>query len=80
MVDRGIFIGNNGYMKTGDRVKGIMKENRITISEVAGKMGISRQALYKSLERDMGVERFLEIMEVMGYSVYYGKDGVVKKL
>ena len=46
-----------------------MKESGVTMSEVAGKIGISRQAMYKRMSGNMSLESFCEIADVLGYEV-----------
>lgn len=60
-------------------MKGILKEEGWTVTKVAEGLGISRQALYKRLNGNMSAESLIEIFNVMGYDLYYGKDGKVKR-
>lgn len=50
------------------------------VGEMSRELGISRQALYKRLNGRMKYETFSEMMKVMGYEVYYGKEGKVRKV
>ena len=52
----------------------------MTITELAERIGISRQALYKRLEGGMRYESFYECIRALGYELYYGKDGKVRKI
>lgn len=61
-------------------IREIMVRDGIKVSEVAERVGISRQAMYKRIQGDMKVSSFLGIMRAMGYEVYYGKDGKVKRI
>ena len=67
-------------MQSGEIVKRIVREEGITISELSRRLGISRQAMYKRLGGDMRSESLIECIEALGYGLYYGKDGRVKRL
>lgn len=68
-------------MDAGTRIRAILKEDKMTMTDLAERMGVSRQALYKRCERDMTFSHFVEAMEAMGYKLYYTKDGkTLKKL
>ena len=43
-----------------------LKRVKMTSTQVANKLGISRQSLYKSLDRKMSFERACEIWAAMG--------------
>lgn len=64
----------------GRMIKGIAKADGISLTELSEKIGISRQALYKRLDGGMKVESFIECLRALGYEVYYGKDGKVRKI
>lgn len=64
---------------TGKTIKAIAVNDGITITALAERMGISRQALYKRLNGDMKTSSFIECLNAMGYELYYGKDGKVRK-
>lgn len=64
----------------GRIVKAIAARDGVSITELAERIGISRQALYKRLDGDMRARSFVECMEALGYSLYYGKDGKVRKI
>ena len=57
-------------------ILGIAKAEKISMSELAERLGISRQALYKRLEGDMRSSSFIEIIEAMGYRVMCGKEKI----
>ena len=96
MVTRSIVVGLNcwagdkyrregemiGYEKEmyGRLIKGIAKADGVSLTELSERIGISRQALYKRLEGGMKVESFVECLEAMGYSLYYGREGKVRKI
>ena len=65
---------------TGKLIKKIAAEEGIMMSELSERLNISRQALYKRLDGDLRTSSFLEIMEAMGFTLYYGKNGEAKKL
>lgn len=64
----------------GRIVKAIAARDGVSLTELAERIGISRQALYKRLNGDMRARSFVECMEALGYSLYYGKDGKVRKI
>ncbi len=65
---------------TGKMIKEIAAEEGITMKDLAERLNITRQALYKRLDGDLRTSSFLGIMEAMGFAIYYGKDGKAKKL
>lgn len=67
-------------MEMGRIVKAIAARDGVSITELAERIGISRQALYKRLDGDMRSKSFIECMEALGYTLYYGKDGKVRKI
>lgn len=67
-------------MEMGRIVKAIAVRDGVSITELAERIGISRQALYKRLDGDMRARSFVECMEALGYTLYYGKDGKVRKI
>lgn len=60
-------------------IRTIAVSEGITLTELAKRIGISRQALYKRLTGGMRVSTFESCLRAMGYELYYGKDGKVKK-
>lgn len=67
-------------MSAGRVIRVIAVTEGIKMTEIAEGLGISRQALYHRLEGNMSYESFRECLKVMGYELYYGKDGEVKKI
>ena len=67
-------------MDVGKLIKIICITEGVSITELAQRLGISRQALYKRLEGDIRFSNFVECIEALGYELYYGKDGKVKKM
>ena len=67
-------------MKNGRIIKILAVTEGITMTELAKRLGISRQGLYKRLEGDMMLSSFKECLEAMGYGLYYGKDGEYRKV
>ena len=61
-------------------VKEICVREGVKISELARRLGISRQALYKRLEGGMKPESFHECIKALGYDLYIGKDGKVRRI
>lgn len=64
----------------GRMIKGIAKADGTSLTELSERIGISRQALYKRLDGGMKVESFVECLRALGYEVYYGRDGKVRKI
>ena len=78
---QGADLWSRGRMdKQGQMIKAICASEGITITELAERLGISRQALYKRLEGGMRYESFYECIRALGYDLYYGKDGKVRKI
>lgn len=67
-------------MEAGKLIKILCITEEVSMTELAQRLNISRQALYKRLEGGMRYENFVECMEALGYTLYYGKEGKVKKL
>lgn len=67
-------------MEIGKLIKILAVTEDIPLTELAEKVGISRQAMYKRLESGMKFESAREILKALGYDLYYGKDGSVKKI
>lgn len=67
-------------MEMGRIVKAIAARDGVSLTELAERIGISRQALYKRLDGEMRARSFVECMEALGYSLYYGRDGKVRKI
>lgn len=65
---------------SGKLIKMIAVNEGISLTDLAERLGISRQALYKRLNGDMRSSCFAECLTAMGYELYYGKDGKVKKI
>ena len=64
----------------GKTIRAIAVNDGVTLTELASRIGISRQALYKRLNGDMKTSSFRECIQAMGYDLYYGKDGKVRKI
>ena len=54
---------------SGEIVRGIAKKEGVSLTELAERLGVSRQALYKRLGGDMRFSSFVECMESIGYEV-----------
>ena len=67
-------------MDAGKLIKILCITEGVSITELASRLGISRQALYKRLEGEIRFSSFTECLEALGYELYYGKDGKVKKI
>lgn len=64
----------------GKTIRAIAVNEGVTLTELASRIGISRQALYKRLNGDMKTSSFESCVRAMGYDIYYGKDGKVRKI
>ena len=64
----------------GKIIKALCIQEGVSLTLLAEKIGISRQALYKRLEGGITLSHFEEILSALGYSLYYGKDGNLRKL
>ncbi len=67
-------------MKIGKLIKVLALTEDITMTDLAKKIGITRQGLYKRLDNGMGFDEVVEIMDILGYELYYGKDGDIRKI
>ena len=61
-------------MKIGKLIKVLALQEDMTMTEMAEKLGISRQGLYKRLNGTMRVDSLQECLKILGYDLYYGKD------
>ena len=66
-------------MMCGRVIKTIAMNDGVSLTELSSRLGISRQALYKRLNGDMRASSLIECLNAMGYELYYGKDGKVRK-
>lgn len=67
-------------MKIGKVIKILALTEDVSMNELAGRLGITRQALYQRLEGKMYFDSAKECFKALGYDLYYGKDGEVKKI
>ena len=68
-------------MNTKRIVKTMAKNQGITMTDLADKVGLTRQALYQRLDRQMRFESFNELVEAMGGTLYVAFPGTnAKKL
>lgn len=56
-------------MDAYDIVHEISRKSKVKMKEIAGELGISQQAFYKSLHGSIGFWRMKEIVEIVGYKV-----------
>lgn len=61
-------------------VKEVADREGVSMGEIAGKMGISRQALYGRLRGRVSYETVERCLRELGYGIYYGKDGKVRRI
>lgn len=66
--------------KQGILIRSIAMNEGVTLTELSERLGISRQALYKRLDGGMTFENFSQTLKALGYELYYGKDGKVRKI
>lgn len=64
----------------GKLIKQIAVSEGVSLTELSSRIGISRQALYKRLKGRMTADSFASCLNAMGYDLYYGKEGKVKKV
>lgn len=68
-------------MNTKTIIKTMAKNQGVSLTELAGKIGITRQALYCRLDRQMKFDSFNELVEAMGGTLYVAfPGGNAKKL
>ena len=60
--------------RSSEIIREIAKREKITMSDLSARLGISRQALYKRLEGDMRSSNFIECIEAMDYRVVCVKN------
>lgn len=73
-------LERRGMTKYGEIIKTVCIAEGTSLTKLAKEIGISRQAMYKRLSGDMSARKFEEMLGALGYSVYYGKEGRVKKV
>ena len=58
----------------------IMDRDKVTLSKLAKACGVSRQEIYKRLNRNMTVGTFYQMIEALGYELVVGRmeDGKFK--
>lgn len=67
-------------MDTGRLIRVLCVTEGITMTELANRLGITRQALYKRLDGKMLLESFEECINALGYDLYYGKGDDIRKI
>ena len=67
-------------MTIGKLIRVLAMTEDVTITELAKRTGISRQGLYKRLDNGIEFEAVQEIFGILGYELYYGKDGEIHKI
>ena len=67
-------------MKMGKLIRILAITEDVSMNELANRLGISRQALYQRLEGRMYLDTAMDCLKALGYDLYYGKDGEVKKI
>ena len=55
-------------------VREALKAESVSVGELAERLGISRQALYKRLEGNMTSASFLECLNALGYEIELKKQ------
>lgn len=56
--------GNAGLI-----VDQLMKDSGVGITEMSNRMGVSRQAMNTNLRSNMGFDKFIKCLEVLGYGI-----------
>jgi len=67
-------------MTIGKLIRVLAVAEDMTVTELAKRIGISRQGLYKRLDHGIEFEAVQEIFNILGYELYYGKDGDIRKI
>lgn len=67
-------------MEIGKVIKVLALTEDISLTEIAKRLGISRQALHQRLKGNPSFKSVQETLGVMGYELYYGKDGEIRKI
>lgn len=67
-------------MEIGKLIKILAITEDVSLPELADRLGISRQALHQRLKGNMSYRSVKECLGALGYEIYYGKDGEVKKI
>lgn len=67
-------------MTIGKLIKILALTEDVTLTDLAKHAGISRQGMYRRLDHGIGFEAAKELIEFLGYELYYGKDGEIKKI
>lgn len=65
---------------TGEILRALHNESGITQSEVAGKLGITHQAYSGYMDREVGLDTFMAIVDALGYHIEIrpGRTGCVE--
>lgn len=67
-------------MKIGKLIRILAMTEDVSVNELAKRCGITRQGMYKRLDHGIEFEDVQEIFEILGYDLYYGKDGDIRKI
>ena len=67
-------------MTIGKLIKVLAVTEDVSITELAKRTGVSRQGFYKRLENGIDFDVVQEIFKILGYDLYYGKDGDIRKI
>ena len=67
-------------MNTKKTIKVLAAKQGVTMTDLAQRVGITRQALYHRLDHQIKFESFNELLEAMGIELGYAKDGHFVKL
>ena len=59
--------------KSGEVIKRLLKAEGMSIGELADRIKISRQAMYKRLEGNMSSASFFECVKEVGYEIEFKK-------
>lgn len=67
-------------MTIGKLIRVLAMTEDVSMTELAKRIGITRQGLYKRLDHGIEFEDVQEIFDILGYDLYYGKGDDIRKI
>lgn len=67
-------------MTIGKLIRVLAMTEDVSMTELAKRVGITRQGLYKRLDHGIEFEAVQEIFDILGYNLYYGKGDDIRKI
>lgn len=67
-------------MTIGKLIRVLAMTEDVSMTELAKRVGITRQGLYKRLDHGIEFESVQEIFDILGYDLYYGKGDDIRKI